>query len=98
MLPEINEIEKKHTSVLLNELVDAIKVFDNKKNIIVDCTLWMWWHASKIIERLNAWDIFIWFDADAKNLELAKIRLENISKKNKVEVFFINSNFRNLKN
>ena len=97
MLPEINEIEKKHTSVLLNELVDAIKVFDNKKNIIVDCTLWMWWHASKIIERLNAWDIFIWFDADAKNLELAKIRLENISKKNKVEVFFINSNFKNLK-
>ena len=59
MLPEINEIEKKHTSVLLNELVDAIKVFDNKKNIIVDCTLWMWWHASKIIERLNAWDIFM---------------------------------------
>ena len=97
MLPEINEIEKKHTSVLLNELVDAIKVFDDKKNIIVDCTLWMWWHASKIIERLNAWDIFIWFDADAKNLELAKIRLENISKKNKVEVFFINSNFKNLK-
>jgi len=97
MLPEINEIEKKHASVLLNELVDAIKVFDNKKNIIVDCTLWMWWHASKIIERLNAWDIFIWFDADAKNLELAKIRLENISKKNKVEVFFINSNFKNLK-
>ena len=97
MLPEINEIEKKHTSVLLNELVDAIKVFDDKKNIIVDCTLWMWWHASKIIERLNAWDIFIWFDADVKNLELAKIRLENISKKNKVEVFFINSNFKNLK-
>ena len=57
----------------------------------------MWWHASKIIEKLNAWDIFIWFDADAKNLELAKIRLENISKKNKVEVFFINSNFKNLK-
>jgi hypothetical protein len=39
MLPEINEIEKKHTSVLLNELVDAIRVFDDKKNIIVDCTL-----------------------------------------------------------
>jgi hypothetical protein len=39
MLPEINEIEKKHISVLLNELVDAIKVFDDKKNIIVDCTL-----------------------------------------------------------
>ena len=28
-----------HKSVLLNELVDAIKVQKNKKNIIVDCTL-----------------------------------------------------------
>jgi len=37
----------KHVSVLLNELVDGIKIFQNKQNIIVDCTLGMWWHAKK---------------------------------------------------
>lgn len=92
-----NEIEQKHISVLLNELVDSIKIFNDRKNIIVDCTLWMWWHASKIIEKLNDWDIFIGFDADIKNLELAQIRLKNILEEKNIEVFFINSNFKNLK-
>lgn len=96
-MQEIKDIEKKHISVLLNELVDSIKIFENKKNIIVDCTLWMWGHASKIIEKMNSKDIFIWFDADIKNLELAKIRLKKISEKKWVETIFINSNFKNLK-
>lgn len=96
-MTQIQEIEKKHISVLLEELVESIEIFDNKKNVIVDCTLWMWWHASKIIEKMNAWDLFIGFDADIKNLEMAKIRLENILKEKKVESIFINSNFANLK-
>jgi len=93
----IEEIWNKHISVLLNELVDSINIFKNQKNVIIDCTLWMWWHASKIIEKLNVWDIFIWFDADKKNLDLAKKRLEEINKDNKVEIILINSNFVNLK-
>lgn len=96
-MDEINDIEKKHISVLLEELVESIEVFDDKKNVIVDCTLWMWWHASKIIEKMNAWDLFIWFDADTKNLEMAKLRIENILKEKQVEGIFINSNFKNLK-
>lgn len=91
-----NEIEKKHISVLLDELVSSINIFENKKNVIVDCTLWMWWHASKIIEKMNFWDVFIWFDADIKNLEMAKKRLEIISQEKWVKIFFINSNFKNL--
>jgi 16S rRNA (cytosine1402-N4)-methyltransferase len=81
----------------LNELVDSININIDKKNVIVDCTLWMWWHASKIIEKMNKWDTFIWFDADIKNLELAKIRLDKVNKDNKVEIILINSNFINLK-
>lgn len=96
-MTEIQEIEKKHISVLLDELVSSINIFKDKKNVIVDCTLGMWWHASKIIEKMNVWDIFIGFDADIKNLEMAKIRLENILKEKKVESIFINSNFSNLK-
>jgi len=94
---DLKEIESRHISVLLNELVNSIQINDAKKNIIVDCTLWMWWHASKIIEKMNKWDIFIWFDADIKNLSLAKIRLDGINKDKKIEIILINSNFINLK-
>jgi len=95
-MSELKEIETRHISVLLNELVESINIENAKKNIIVDCTLWMWGHASKIINKMNSWDIFIWFDADIKNLELAKQRLDKINI-NKVELIFINSNFVNLK-
>lgn len=93
---EIGKIWEKHISVLLNELVDSITIFKDKKNIIVDCTLGMWWHAEKIINKMNPGDTFIWFDADIKNLELAKQRLQNTSN-NKIELIFINSNFSTLK-
>ena len=96
-MTNLKDIENRHISVLLNELVDSININNTKKNVIVDCTLWMWWHASKIIEKMNKWDIFIWFDADIKNLELANIRLNQVNKDNKVEIILINSNFVNLK-
>jgi 16S rRNA (cytosine1402-N4)-methyltransferase len=57
----------------------------------------MWWHASKIIEKMNSWDTFIWFDADIQNLELAKTRLNKVNIDNKIEIILINSNFINLK-
>lgn len=93
----IKDIEKKHISVLLNELVDSIDIKKDEKNIIVDCTLGMWWHASKMIEKMNSGDIFVWFDADIKNLELARIRLDEVNKNKKIEIHLINSNFWNIK-
>jgi len=102
-------IWKKHISVLLNELIDSIKIFNDRQNIIVDCTLWMAGHFIEITKKLNIWDIIIWFDADIKNLWLAKQRitnsLENINfienKKqqdwNKINILLINDNFWNLK-
>jgi 16S rRNA (cytosine1402-N4)-methyltransferase len=97
-MTDLKDIESRHISVLLHELVNSFEINNDKKNIIVDCTLWMWWHASKIIEKMNNWDTFIWFDADIKNLELAKIRLNKVNKDNKVNIILINSNFINLKN
>lgn len=91
------KIEDKHISVLLDELVDAIVIFKERQNIIVDCTLWMWWHASKIIEKMNPWDIFVWFDADKRNLVQAQKRLEKINSDNKVKIVLINSNFVHIK-
>ena len=102
-------IWKKHISVLLNELVDSIEIFEDRQNIIVDCTLWMAGHFIEVAKKTNPWDIMIWFDADIKNLELAKQRisnsLENINfienkteeKKDKLNILLINDNFWNLK-
>ena len=89
------DLENLHTSVLLDELVDSIEIFDNKKNIIVDCTLGLAWHAREVIRKMNFWDLFIWFDADDRNLVLAKQRLEWF--RDDVEKIFIHSNFVNLK-
>ena len=93
----IKKPEERHISVLLDELVDSIEIFENKKNIVVDCTLGMWWHASKMIQKMNPGDTFIWFDADIRNLTIARERLEEVNKDNKVELLLINSNFVNLK-
>jgi 16S rRNA C1402 N4-methylase RsmH len=38
---EVKDIEKKHIPVLLNELIKAIEIRNDKKNIIVDATLGM---------------------------------------------------------
>lgn len=94
---EEENIWKKHISVLLNELVNSIDIYDNRQNTIVDCTLWLAGHASKIVEKMNSWDIFVWFDADIRNLELAKKRLDETNKDEKVKIILINSNFVNLR-
>ncbi len=104
----MKNIEEKHISVLYKELVEAIEIFAWKQNIVVDCTLWLWGHAEGIIEKLNFWDVFIWFDADSRNLVLARERLEKIENIKVIEnikeisedrknIIFINSNFLNLK-
>lgn len=84
-----------HIPVLLEELVSFVKIDENKQNVIVDCTLWLAWHWKKVIEKMNSGDIFIWFDADIRNLSLAKQNLEWIN--DGVKKIFINSNFVNLK-
>lgn len=88
-------MEQLHIPVLLNELVNSIKIEKEKQNVIVDCTLWLGWHAKKIINKMNKDDIFIGFDADIRNLKLAK---QNLEKENIwVKKIFINSNFANIK-
>ena len=94
MLKNTNE---KHISVLLHELVDSLDINDNGKNIIVDCTLWFWGHAKSVIKKMNPWDTFIGFDADKRNLSLAKENIKSILKERKINAFFINNNFSFLK-
>ena len=83
-----------HTSVLLHELVDAIVIDDDKKNVIVDCTLGLAWHASEVIKKMNPGDIFIGFDADERNLKLAQEKLDTL--KTQIQIILIHSNFEHL--
>lgn len=94
---KIKSIDDKHISVLLKELVDSVIIFKDRKNIIVDSTLWMWWHAIEVIKKMKNGDVFIWFDADERNLKLAKERIENENLNKNIEIIYINSNFVNLK-
>ncbi|MDD2487390.1 MAG: 16S rRNA (cytosine(1402)-N(4))-methyltransferase RsmH [Candidatus Gracilibacteria bacterium] len=90
-----------HKSVLLNELVSAIKLDENKKNIVVDCTLGLAGHAIEVIKKMNPGDIFVGFDADNDNLESARKIIEekvgDEAEKKGIKIYLINSNFRFLK-
>lgn len=89
-----------HTSVLLYELIEHIEIRDTRQNIVVDMTLWLGWHGVKIIEKMNPWDIFIGFDADERNIILAKERLEKTQTQfphlEELRIVLIHSNFEYL--
>ncbi len=88
-----------HTSVLLDETIESLDICASKKNIVVDCTLWLAGHASEVIKKMKSWDIFIGFDADERNLKIAKQKLKHIQTQTKSspEVVLVHSNFLHLR-
>ena len=91
------KIKESHIPVLFHELVGSAEISASEKNIVVDCTLGFWWHAKEIIKKMKKWDIFIWFDADEKNLNLARENIRSTLEEKEVESIFIHSNFLHLK-
>lgn len=91
----------KHIPVLYKETIDILDISNKKQNIIVDCTLWLGWHALGVINRLNKNDIFVWIDADIQNLNEAKkniqIQIGDKIEKDNISIYYINSNFENIK-
>lgn len=88
---------EKHIPVLYGELIESLHFFDKWQNIIVDATLWLWWHASGVVKKLGKWDIFIGLDCDENNLTSARERIEkNISQKDGPTLHFIHNNFSQL--
>lgn len=93
----MSPIPEKHIPVLYGELIESLHFFEKWQNIIVDGTLWLWGHASGVIEKLGTWDIFIGLDCDETNLASARERIQkNISKENSPTLHFIHSNFSEL--
>lgn len=100
MQMEAKKDENIHTSVLLDQLVDAIEVKEDRKEVIVDCTLGYGGHASEVLKKMKSGDTFVWFDADERNLILAKERLEKtktqFSLPRDIKIVLIHSNFEHL--
>lgn len=90
--------QEKHIPVLYGELIKSLRFFEKWKNIIVDCTLGLWWHATWVIEKLGKWDIFIGLDCDTENLASAQKKIETHFKwrKSVPTMYFIHRNFGKL--
>jgi 16S rRNA (cytosine1402-N4)-methyltransferase len=66
-----------HESVLLDEVIEALDLGPGK--IIVDCTLGRGGHSSAILPRLGPDGLLLGLDADPRNLEFAKARLDSLT-------------------
>ncbi|MDO5564999.1 MAG: 16S rRNA (cytosine(1402)-N(4))-methyltransferase RsmH [Eubacteriales bacterium] len=80
----------KHYSVLLDESIEGLNIFEN--GIYVDCTLGYGGHSSEILKRIKRGFIFA-FDQDIDAINYSTKRLSEIG--NNFEI--INSNFKNLR-
>lgn len=78
-------------------MMDLLEMKKNQKNVVIDATLWLWWHAIWVIDKMNDWDVFIWIDADEDNLKTAKERIENQSKNKNIQTYFVHSNFSRIR-
>ncbi len=89
-----------HIPVMLDELLEHVPLHDDRQNIIVDATLGLAGHASEIVKRMHPGDIFIGFDADQRNLQLAREKLTKIQTEyfpeGEIEIVLIHSNFEML--
>ena len=81
-------MEFKHTSVLLNECIDALNIKSN--GVYMDGTLGGGGHSSIIASKLEKDGTLICFDLDTEAIEFAKTRV-----KSKGKVYFVHDNFKN---
>ncbi|MBO4780620.1 MAG: 16S rRNA (cytosine(1402)-N(4))-methyltransferase RsmH [Selenomonadaceae bacterium] len=80
----------KHTSVLLDEVIDALNV--NPNGTYLDCTLGGAGHAKAIGERLTAQGKLIGLDQDDDAIQAAEINLSGLN----CDVMTVRSNFSEL--
>lgn len=82
-------MEFKHISVLLNEVIDGLKI--NETGIYVDCTLGGAGHSSEIIKKINKNGRLIGIDQDTEALNAAKEKLKAYD-----NVTYVHNNFTNI--
>lgn len=82
-------MEFKHISVLLNEVIEGLKI--NENGTYVDCTLGGAGHSREIIKRLNSNGKLIGIDQDLEALSAAKEKLKAFE-----NVTYVHNNFTNI--
>jgi len=82
---------QEHTSVLLTESVDALKLEEH--DVAIDATVGQGGHARAIAEAVGASGTVVAIDADESSLEAAKAALKD----SPAHLIFIHGNFRNLR-
>lgn len=91
MLSDINEENKFHIPVLLNESMRCLNI--RKGLTYVDCTLGTGGHSLEILKRLNDSGILIGIEQDIELFEIAKERLNSFK-----NCFLFNANYLEIKN
>ncbi len=84
-----------HKPVLLNETVSALMISETP-SIIIDATVNRGGHSKEILKKLAPKSTLICLDLDSTALIDAKKNLETIAKERKVEIHYIQDNFRNV--
>lgn len=90
-------MEFKHTSVLLNEVIENLNIKED--GIYIDGTLGGAGHSSEILKRLKRGTL-IGIDKDIEALKVSKERLEKINdlkpENEKTKLIFVNDDFKNI--
>ncbi len=84
------EISFKHTSVMLNEVIEYLALKEG--DIVIDCTLGLGGHSEAILKKIGPTGKLIGLDLDSNAIELASQRLSEY----KDQCYFFNENFRNI--
>lgn len=85
-----------HIPILLKESVDSLNL--EKGDVVVDATTNRGGHSLEIAKRIQKEGVLICLDLDSQALEDAKNFLKKELKDNSPKIFFVNDNFRNIKN
>ncbi len=85
-----------HVPILLTESIDSLNLKEG--DIAVDATTNRAGHSIEIAKKIGKSGTLICIDLDSKALSEAKIFLEENLKTTSPKIFYINDNFRNIKN
>jgi 16S rRNA (cytosine1402-N4)-methyltransferase len=88
-------MEKKHDSVLMQEVLDALEV--QPADTVVDGTLGGAGHFGSLLKKLSDKGVLVGIDADAEAIGRAEGVVKGDARKKRPLVYLVHDNFRNVK-
>lgn len=87
---------KLHHPVLLEPVLEFVSLAREGPSVVIDATLWPWWHSYEILDRLPPGSIWIGIDRDSENLAKARELLEPKLSKRNITWHFVHSSFADI--